>query len=153
MEKGLKVVVVDDDKDYLFTMETFLKRNDFEVLTADNGKDGLELIKKEQPDVIFLDVMMETMFSGYEVCKAIRSDPELEFTPIVGISGMGDELGVKYEQYRDDKYFTPDVFVEKPVDKQLLMEVVEQAIEKAKKRKKSPKYKKDLEEEYRDKAH
>ena len=148
MEKGLKVVVVDDDKDYLFTMETFLKRNDFEVVTADNGKDGIDLIKNQRPDVVLLDVMMETLFSGYEVCKAVRSDPEFEFIPIVGISGMGGELGVKYEQYRDDKYFTPDVFVEKPVDKELLMDIISQAIEKAKVRKNRPGWKKTLEEKY-----
>lgn len=148
MEKGLKVVVVDDDRDYLFTMETFLKRNDFEVFTANNGKDGINLIKTQRPNVVLLDVMMETLFSGYEVCKAVRSDPELEFIPIVGISGMGGELGVKYEQYRDDKYFTPDVFVEKPVDKALLMDIIAQAIDKAKARKKKPGWKKDLEEKY-----
>ncbi len=148
MEKGLKVIVVDDDRDYLFTMETFLKRNDFEVFTADNGKAGIELIKNQHPDVILLDVMMETLFSGYEVCKAVRSDPDSEFIPIVGISGMSGELGVKYEQYRDDKYFTPDVFVEKPVDKELLMDIISQAIEKAKSRKKRPGWKKDLEEKY-----
>ncbi len=148
MEKGLKVVVVDDDRDYLFTMETFLKRNDFEVFTSDNGKEGIDLIKSKRPDVILLDVMMETLFSGYEVCKAVRSDPEFEFTPIVGISGIGDELGVKFEQYRDDKYFTPDVFVEKPVDKMLLMDIISQAIKKAKARKKKPEWKKDIEEKY-----
>jgi len=115
-------------------METLLKRNEFEVFTADNGKEGIDLIKSKHPDVILLDIMMETLFSGYEVCKAVRSDPEFEFIPIVGISGMGGELGVKYEQYRDDKYFTPDVFVEKPVDKELLMDIISPAIEKAKAR-------------------
>lgn len=148
MEKGLKVVVVDDDRDYLFTMETFLKRNDFNVFTADNGKDGIDLIKNQQPDVILLDVMMETLFSGYEVCKAVRSDPDVEFTPIVGISGMGDDIGVKYEQYRDEKYFTPDIFVEKPVDKELLIDIISQAIEKTKSRKKQPGWKKELENKY-----
>jgi len=150
MEKGLKVVVVDDDRDYLFTMETFLKRNDFDVLTADNGKDGIELIKSQRPDVVLLDVMMETLFSGYEVCRAVRSDPAMEFIPIVGISGMAGELGVKYEQYRDDKYFTPDVFVEKPVDKELLMDIISRAIDKAAVRKKKPGWKKDIEEKYSD---
>jgi len=148
MEKGLKVIVVDDDRDYLFTMETFLKRNDFEVFTADNGKDGINLIKSKHPDLILLDVMMETMFSGYEVCKAVRSDPDFEFIPIVGISGMAGELGVKYEQYRDDQYFTPDVFVEKPVDKELLMDIISQAIKKAKSRENRPEWKKNLEEKY-----
>lgn len=138
MEKLLKVVIIDDNKDYLFSMETFLSRNGFIAQTASNGKDGLDLIKKEHPDVILLDVMMESMLAGLEVCKAVRSDPQLEYIPIVGISGMGEELGLKYEQYRDDEYFTPDKFVEKPVDKQHLLSVIEQAIQKAQARKKPP---------------
>ena len=136
MEKLLKVVIIDDNKDYLFSMETFLSRNGFIVQTASNGKDGLDLIKKEHPDVILLDVMMESMLAGLEVCKAVRSDPQLEYIPIVGISGMGEELGLKYEQYGDDEYFTPDEFVEKPVDKQHLLSVIEQAVQKAQARKK-----------------
>ncbi|MFZ2632478.1 MAG: response regulator [Desulfosalsimonadaceae bacterium] len=138
MEKLLKVVIIDDNKDYLFSMETFLSRNGFIAQTASNGKDGLDLIKKEHPDVILLDVMMESMLAGLEVCKAVRSDPQLEYIPIVGISGMGEELGLKYEQYRDDEYFTPDKFVEKPVDKQHLLSVIEQAIQKAQARSKPP---------------
>jgi len=138
MEKLLKVVIIDDNKDYLFSMETFLSRNGFIVQTASNGKDGLDLIKKVRPDVILLDVMMESMLAGLEVCKAVRSDPQLEHTPIVGISGMGEELGIKYEQYRDDEYFTPDKFIDKPVDKQQLRAVIEQAIQKAQARKKRP---------------
>jgi len=136
MEKLLKAVIIDDNKDYLFSMETFLSRNGFTVHTASNGKDGLDLVKKELPDVILLDVMMESMLAGLEVCKAVRSDPQLEFIPIVGISGMGDEIGIKYEQYRDEDYFTPDEFMEKPVDKQQLLSVIEKAIQKAKARQK-----------------
>ena len=138
MEKLLKVVIIDDNKDYLFSMETFLSRNGFIVQTASNGKDGLDLIKKEHPDVILLDVMMESVLAGFEVCKAVRSDSHLEYIAIVGISGMGEELGLKYEQYRDDEYFTPDEFVEKPVDKQRLLSVIEKAIKKAKVKKKPP---------------
>jgi len=138
MEKLLKVVIIGDNKDYLFSMETFLSRNGFIVQTASNGKDGLDLIKKEHPDVILLDVMMESVLAGFEVCKAVRSDSHLEYIAIVGISGMGEELGLKYEQYRDDEYFTPDEFVEKPVDKQRLLSVIEKAIKKAKAKKKPP---------------
>ena len=67
MEKSLKIVMVDDNTDYLFTMETFLKRNGFEVETSDDGQKGLQQIRKEIPDIILLDVMMETLFSGFEL--------------------------------------------------------------------------------------
>lgn len=129
--KKLKIILIDDNPDYLFTMETFLQRNGFETLTAADGKTGLELIRAERPDVILLDVMMETLFSGFEVCREVRSDPELAHTPIIGISGMGDELDVKFDKYKDREYFNPEEFMEKPVDKDVLLNKIVEVVEKA----------------------
>ena len=152
MGKILKVVVVDDNIDFLFTMETFLKKNNFIAFTADDGQKGLDLIRKERPDVILLDVMMETLFSGFELCKKLRSDEDLKYIPIIGISGMGEELGVDYKQWPDFNYFSPDEFLDKPVDKQKLLRLIPQVIQKAKKRKKRPKWEKDKEEEWAKKS-
>jgi DNA-binding response OmpR family regulator len=152
MEKNFKIVLVDDNTDYLFTMETFLKRNGFGVKTADDGQKGLELIRKEPPDVVLLDVMMESLFSGFEVCKQLRMDDNLKDIPIIGISGMGDELGIDYKQWPDYEYFKPDDFLDKPVDKQKLLRLIPVVIEKAKKRKKRPKWKERMDEEWAQKA-
>jgi CheY-like chemotaxis protein len=90
-----KILIIDDNPDFIFTMETFLKRSGFTTLTAHDGKQGVEMAQKEHPDLILLDVMMETLYSGFEVCKRIRTDPQLKSIPIIGISGMDDELGVR----------------------------------------------------------
>jgi CheY-like chemotaxis protein len=116
-----KILIIDDNPDFIFTMETFLKRSGFTTLTAQDGKKGVETAQKEHPDLILLDVMMETLYSGFEVCKRIRTDPELQSTPIIGISGMADELGVRYDEGRDREYFSPDAFFDKPVDKEKLL--------------------------------
>ena len=152
MEKSLKVVLVDDNTDYLFTMETFLKRNGFEVLTADDGQKGLDLIRREKPDIVLLDVMMESLFSGFELCKKLRTEAELKHIPIIGISGMGDELGINYKQWPDFEYFSPDAFLDKPVDKQRLIELIPETVEKARKRKKRPKWKEKMDEDWAKKA-
>jgi DNA-binding response OmpR family regulator len=152
MEKSLKIVLVDDNTDYLFTMETFLQRNGFDVYTADDGQKGLELIRKEKPDIVLLDVMMESLFSGFELCKKMRTEDELKHIPIIGISGMGDELGVDYKQFPDFEYFSPDAFLDKPVDKQRLLELIPETIEKARRRKKRPKWKEKMDEEWANKA-
>lgn len=116
-----KILIIDDNPDFLFTTETFLKRNGHTAITAEDGKKGIELVEKEHPDLVLLDVMMETLFSGFEVCKRIKSDPKLKHIPIIGISGMSDELGVRFEKERDKEYFSPDAFFEKPVDKAKLL--------------------------------
>ena len=152
MGKDLKVVMIDDNTDLLFTMETFLQRNGFEVHTAEDGQTGWELIKKECPDVILLDIMMETLFSGFEVCKQVRADKQLMDTPIIGISAMGDELDINYSQWPDYEYFRPDTFMEKPIDKQRLLQLIPEVIQKAQKRKRDPKWKKEMEKEWAQKA-
>lgn len=119
--KPFTIIIVDDNQDYLFTMKTFLTRNGFAVETASDGTSGMELIRKLHPDLIMLDVMMETTFSGFEVCRQVRQDPDLKETPIFGISGMADELGIKFDKYGDAEYFSPDAFFDKPVDKDALL--------------------------------
>ena len=152
MDKRLTIVVVDDNADYLFTMETFLKRNGFEVRTAEDGQKGLDLIRRERPDAVLDDVMMETLFSGFELCKQLRMDDELKDIPIIGISGMGDELGIDYKQWPDYDYFKPDEFMYKPVDKQQLLQLIPATIQKAAKRKKRPKWKERMDKEWAQKA-
>ncbi len=130
MEKTAKIMVVDDNHDLLFTMETFLSRNGFEVLTADDGQKGLDLIKEVHPDLILLDIMMESTYSGLDVCKGIRSDPNLKDIPIIGISGIGDEMGIQIDKWGDDDYFSVDEFFEKPVDREKLLERIKIRLKK-----------------------
>ncbi len=130
MEKIAKIVIVDDNHDLLFTMETFLSRNGFEVLTADGGRKGLDLIKENNPDLVLLDIMMETNYSGLDVCKGIRSDANTKNIPIIGISGIGDELGIRIDKWGDDDYFSVDEFFEKPVDRDKLLERIKIRLKK-----------------------
>ena len=115
MEAKLKIVMVDDNTDFLFTMETFLARNGFEVETSDDGQKGLELIRKAVPDIILLDVMMETLFSGFELCKQLRMDDNLKDIPIIGISGTPWII--------DEGVF--DAVLTRPFSIQSLLDVVE----------------------------
>ncbi|EFK09849.1 response regulator receiver domain protein [delta proteobacterium NaphS2] len=130
MGKPPKILIVDDNQDLLFTMETFLKRNGFDVLTADDGQKGLALIKESHPDLVLLDIMMETTFSGLDVCKAVRSDADLNDIPIIGISGIGDEMGIQIDKWGDDDYFSVDEFFEKPVDREKLLERIKVRLKK-----------------------
>jgi CheY-like chemotaxis protein len=152
MGKRHKIVIVDDNTDFLFTMETFLQRNGFEVLTAEDGQKGLELIRKERPDLILLDIMMETLFSGFEVCKQIRSDDDLKNIPIIGISALSDELNINYRQWPDYDYFRPNAFLDKPVDRQQLLRMIPEVVRKAKKRRRRPKWQEKMEKDWAKKA-
>jgi len=129
MEHLSKILIIDDNPDYLFTMATFLKRNGFETLTAEDGQKGIDILEKERPDLILLDVMMESTYSGLDVCKRVRVNPDLKDTPIIGISGMGEELGVRLEKWGDEDYFNVNEFFDKPVDKERLLSKLRDLLE------------------------
>jgi CheY-like chemotaxis protein len=127
MEKK-KILLIDDNADYRFTMGVFLERNGFEVVSAENGELGWKMIQAQGPDLVLLDVMMETLFSGFEVCRLVRTDPKLKHIPIIGISGMATDIGVKYDKETEQEYFSPDEFLEKPVDKDELLQKIKKLL-------------------------
>ena len=124
MKETGKVLIVDDNPDFVFATETFLRRNGFETIAARNGKEGLELAEQDRPDVIVLDVMMENLFSGLEICKRLRLNSELRHIPIIGVSGIGDELDVHLSRWGDNEYFPVDEYYEKPLDREKLLESI-----------------------------
>ncbi|MEI6984609.1 MAG: PleD family two-component system response regulator [Rhodospirillaceae bacterium] len=84
-----RVLVVDDVIPNVKLLAAKLTREYFEVLTAYNGQQALDLVKKESPDIVLLDVMMPGM-DGYEVCQRIRSDPQTMHIPIVMVTALSD---------------------------------------------------------------
>ncbi len=143
-KKSIKIALVDDNEDYLFTMETFLKRNGFMTVTATNGPSGLELIQNQRPDLVLLDVMMGSSYAGFELWKALQEDPELKEIPVIAVSAMKNELGVRPERYRDEDYFHPSAFVDKPVDRQMLLKTIHEVLKAAEEHKNRPRWKKTL---------
>jgi CheY-like chemotaxis protein len=143
-KKSKKIALIDDNEDYLFTMGTFLSRNGFKTVTANDGPSGLELIQHQRPDLVLLDVMMGSSYAGFELWKKLQADPELKEIPVIAVSAMKDKLGVRPERYMDQDYFNPSAFVDKPVDYQLLLKTIDEALKAAEDRKNRPRWKKTL---------
>ena len=84
-----RVLVVDDVLPNVKLLAAKLTREYFDVITAYNGPEALELVRKESPDIILLDVMMPGM-DGFEVCEKIRSDPDTMHIPVVMVTALSD---------------------------------------------------------------
>ena len=82
-----RILVVDDVPANLRMLSGMLKPRGFEVLTAGGGAEGLDLALKELPDLVLLDVMMPDM-SGYDVCRALRANPDTEMLPVVMVTAL-----------------------------------------------------------------
>ncbi|MBU2559340.1 response regulator [archaeon] len=67
-----KILIVDDDPDFLFVLNRILTKDGHEVIQAEDGAEGLKIAESEKPDMVFLDVMMPDM-NGWEVCKRLKA--------------------------------------------------------------------------------
>lgn len=91
---GKKLLIVEDELHIRTLLEQALEdledEFDVEILTAADGEEGLQLIRDERPQAVFLDIMMPKK-NGYEVCRAVKEDPELKDTIIVLLTAKGQE--------------------------------------------------------------
>ncbi len=121
---SLKVLIVDDDSGIRKLLGRFLEREGFVTIEAENGLDGVEIAKKEQPDLIILDVMMPQM-DGLTAARLIKFYKPLSDVPIVFLTAKDDEKEIELaEASRAEAYIT------KPFDVRQVIEVVKSLFEK-----------------------
>lgn len=114
MSSCYNVLLIDDDDDLVEALTTILEVKGFNVRRASNGKEGLETLKKnELPDIIVLDIMMDTMDEGINVAREIKSQDNWSAIPIIGLSAINNELPVEIEVH--EEMYPVDLFMEKPV--------------------------------------
>jgi CheY-like chemotaxis protein len=128
-----KILIVDDDPDVILFLSTLLQDHEFETLEARNGREGLLKVKSEHPDLILLDLMMPEK-SGIALLKELKSDEQLGKIPVVMVTGVSGETGIDLESFfrkrapeaGKDAVPRPEGFLEKPVDPQRLLALVEE---------------------------
>ena len=84
-----RVLVVDDEADIVSTVKYRLEFNEFEVVTAINGKEGLEKAASEKPDIILLDISMPVM-NGHEMLERLKNSPDIKDIPVIVVSAFSD---------------------------------------------------------------
>ena len=105
------ILVVDDNRENLELLEAYLEDIDCKTAAAYDGPEALEIIKKDKPDLILLDIMMPKM-SGFEVCRRVKNDPATAHIPVIMVTAL-NEFG---DMQRAVDCGTDD-FVSKPVNK------------------------------------
>jgi CheY-like chemotaxis protein len=119
-----KILIVDDDPDFHTTLSAFLQPAGYSLLSAFSEREGLELARREKPDLILLDIIMQTTTDGFDFCREARRDPAIKHTPILGISAMEKLIGAHYPPDIDRDLFPVDAYLSKPVSPEgLLAEV------------------------------
>ena len=112
-----KVLVVDDEPFICRSLSFVLRKGDYDVFEARNGEEALAFIRENQPDLVFMDVMMPKM-SGFDVTRAVRSDPKLKHIRIILLTAKGQDAdrATGVEAGADDymtKPFSPTKILER----------------------------------------
>lgn len=92
-DESVKVLLIEDDVRVRELYELVLKMDEYQVITAETGEDGIEKAKSEQPDLIFLDIRLPGM-NGLEVLEILRQDEQTSAIPVVILSNLDDEKTV-----------------------------------------------------------
>lgn len=120
-----KILIIDDDQDISEGIKTVLETKPYEVHLASSGMEGIEAAEKLKPDMIILDVMMETKDSGFKVARKLKKDPALAKVPILMLTAIREKTGFDFSKEAGDENWLPvDDYVEKPIHSETLLEKV-----------------------------
>jgi len=122
-----RVLIVDDDQDFVEAVACFLEANSFTVFRAHNGPEGIRIAKMERPDLILMDIMMNERTEGFFTIHEIRRDPALKSVPIFVLSSFCTRLP-DFEIPSSGGWLTHDMFFAKPVDTAQLLERIRQRV-------------------------
>ena len=125
--KRQKVLLVDDDHDFVTVIKAVLSGQPYTVDVAYNKKEAMNKIEAEKPDLLLLDIMMENVDDGFTICRQLKSDPDYWHIPIISMSAIAKETGISPEI---GEHFNVDDFIDKPVKAKELLQKIETFLKK-----------------------
>ena len=88
----------------------------------------MKVLQERKPDLVLLDIMMERMTDGFDICYKLKHDPETKEIPVLAISSITEKTGFKFSPTTDGEYFEADDFMEKPVPPTVLLERIDKLL-------------------------
>jgi len=122
------ILIIDDDPDLIAATQAVLEGAGYTVASALEGAAGLERVRQGGIDCILLDVMMARDTEGFQVAQELRADPATSAIPIVMLTSVSQKTGFEFSPETDGEYLPVDAFLEKPVDPDRLLAVIQEAM-------------------------
>ena len=120
MSENRKILIIEDSPTYQRALADELVSRSYDIICANSGEEGLELIKENPPDLIVLDVMMPRL-NGYQVCKSLKENPATKSIPVLMLTAKAEEA----DRFWGERVGA-DLYMTKPFD----FEVLEKQIER-----------------------
>jgi DNA-binding response OmpR family regulator len=121
-----KILIVDDDPDFLNITRTVLQSRDYQVITAANGQRALAAMRRDKPDLVLLDIMMSYILDGLDVSREMAEDPALKDIPVIMITSLTGARA-EVDQFSDE-YIPVADWIHKPIDPDTLLKRIEAAL-------------------------
>jgi CheY-like chemotaxis protein len=128
-----KVLLVDDDDDFRASVRPILEREGYTVFEAASGREGLERLREHEPDLIVVDIMMETGDEGYGFTQTVKHRDEYRQyrgIPVVMVSSIQETPGQRFPMAPELEMIQPDAYLTKPLDIDRFVAVVHRALER-----------------------
>jgi DNA-binding response OmpR family regulator len=135
MSEKTRLLIIDDDPDFVEGIQSILVKADYQVDVAYNPDDGFKALKTNPPDLLLLDIMMGRGAEGVMIANKMHKDDKLREIPVLIITGIREQMAFLFPGQPVHPRFVPvDELVEKPVDPDFLLERVEALLKAAEKR-------------------
>ena len=124
MVRKKKILIVDDDLDFITGLKMILDNAGYEVKLTDNVKDGMKALSEYMPDLIILDVMMENFDDGFNMCADIKHDDRFKHLPVIILTAVTEVTGLKFDPETDGEYLEADAYMEKPIIPEIFLDKI-----------------------------
>ncbi len=124
-----KILVVDDDPDFVEVMRLTLEPHGYEVTSAGSGDEGLAKVQSERPDLVILDVIMSSVLDGLNMSQRMAENPEQKRIPILMVTSIANTDYAAL--FPTDEYISIDGFLSKPVAPELLLQRVSELLKQS----------------------
>lgn len=131
MEGKARILVVDDDPDFVEMHKALLEHEGYEVFTASSGREGLDRVRTELPDLIILDLMMESHDSGFSFAREVKGDPLFKRIPVLMVTAVAETTGYDFSMDEDGYWMKTDAFLNKPIKPDVLISTVARLLQEA----------------------
>ncbi|MCK4640926.1 MAG: response regulator [Candidatus Marinimicrobia bacterium] len=121
-----KILIVDDDEDFVSAVNLVLKSNGFDVAIANSRQEGMEKFDEDNPDLVLLDVMMDEPDDGFVMAQSLKK--KAKDIPILMLTNIGQVIGMDFD--KDSEMVPVDDFEQKPIMPNILLEKINQLLGK-----------------------
>jgi CheY-like chemotaxis protein len=129
MSEKKKILLIDDDPDFVEAVKVIVENGGYEVKVAYDGQEGLEAVEEEKPDLIVLDVMMPVM-NGHEACAKLKGNKDTADIPVILLTAVADRVTTSKYTHRDMLESEAEDYMPKPIEPKELLELIKNWLNK-----------------------